>query len=189
MMRILRRVFHHLNRGMVLLWRLGLGRFMNVWPEGFGRLLVIEHRGRKSGALYLTPLNYTRAGDSLYCIAAFGTGTDWYRNLLADAGGAAWLPDGRWEIEAADASNEPRRLDLMRGVLIDSGFAAPLFGLHPRRMDDAALDEATAGYRLVHLRPVRRAAATENGPGDLAWIWIPVGITTMLLLLRRRYAR
>ena len=187
-MRILRRTFHHMNRGMVLLWRLGLGRFMNVWPGGFGRLLVIEHRGRKSGARYLTPLNYTRAGDDLFCIAAFGTRTDWYRNLLANAGGAAWLPDGRWEIEAADASDDPRRLDLIRGVLIDSGFAAPLFGLHPRLMDDAALDEATAGYRLVQLRPVRPAAA-KNGPGDLAWTWIPIGIITMLLLVRRRCAR
>jgi deazaflavin-dependent oxidoreductase (nitroreductase family) len=184
-MRILRRMFHQMNRGMVLLWRIGLGRFMNVWPRGFGRLLVIEHRGRRTGARYLTPVNYTPAGDDLYCIAAFGASSDWYRNLLAASHGAAWLPDGRWEIRATDASDDRQRLQLLRSVLIDSGFAAPLFGLHPHRMDDAALAEATADYRLVRLRTTRRAA-TENGPGDLAWVWIPIGITAALLLRRRR---
>jgi len=187
-MHFLRRVFHQMNRAMVLLWRLGLGRIMNVWPEGFGRLLVIEHVGRRSGARYFTPVNYTQAGDDLYCIAAFGDKTDWYRNLLAGDTSAAWLPDGRWEVRATDASEDQWRLDLMRKVLIDSGFAAPLFGLHPRRMDDAALAGATAGYRLVRFRPVRRATA-KNGPGDLKWIWIPVAITTALLLLLRRRAR
>lgn len=181
---ILRRVFHQMNRAMVMLWRVGLGRLMNVWPQGFGRLLVLEHRGRRTGARYLTPVNYTRAGDDLYCIAAFGARTDWYRNLIAGAGGAAWLPDGRWEIEAMDASGERRRLDLMRKVLIDSGFAAPLFGLHPHRMDDASLAEATAEYCLVRLRPLRRTAA-KGGPGDLTWIWIPVGAAMTWFLLRR----
>ena len=187
-LRILRRVFHQMNRAMVLLWRVGLGRLMNVWPQGFGRLLVIEHTGRRSGTRYLTPVNYTHAGDDLYCIAAFGEKTDWYRNLLATSHGAAWLPDGRWEVQVTDASDDQRRLDLMRKVLIDSGFAAPLVGLHPHRMGDRALAEATAPYRLVRLHPVRRAAA-KNGPGDMAWIWIPLGITATLIARRWWRAR
>ena len=47
---LLRRAFRRMNRGMVLLWRLGLGRMAGVWPRGFGRLLVIEHTGAVEGA-------------------------------------------------------------------------------------------------------------------------------------------
>lgn len=184
---MLRRIFHRMNRGMVLLWRIGLGRLLNVWPQGFGRLLVIEHAGRRSGSRYLTPVNYTSAGEDLYCIAAFGDQSDWYLNLLATPGNTIWLPDGRWEIRVADASDDRRRLDLIRKVLIDSGFAAPLFGLHPRRMSDDDLAAATATYRLVQIHPLRRRD-TADGPGDLAWVWLPIGITAILLIMRRRRA-
>ncbi len=184
-LRVLRRAFHQMNRAMVLLWRVGLGRYADVWPQGFGRLLVIEHTGRRSGTRYLTPVNYTTAGNDLYCVAAFGERTDWYRNLLAAPTAAVWLPDGRWEATATDASNDRRRLDLLRKVLVDSGFAAPLFGLHPRRMSDETLAAATETYLLVQIRPLRRQPA-KHGPGDLAWVWLPVGAAVAVLLLRRR---
>jgi deazaflavin-dependent oxidoreductase (nitroreductase family) len=184
-LQILRRVFHQMNRGMVLLWRLGLGRLANVWPHGFGRLLVIEHIGRRSGSRYLTPVNYTAVDDGLYCVAAFGEDTDWYRNLLAAPEAAAWLPDGRWEVVVTDASDDSRRLHLMRRVLIDSGFAARLFGLNPHRIGDEDLAEATATYRLLRIQPLRRSA-TSDGPGDLAWIWIPIGAAITIRLIRRR---
>lgn len=183
---VLRRAFHQMNRGMVLLWRLGLGRLADVWPKGFGRLLVIEHTGRRSGSRYLTPVNYTTFGDDLYCVAAFGERTDWYRNLLATPNTAVWLPNGRWEASVADVSDDPQRIHLMRKVLIDSGFAAHLFGLHPQHIGDADLAEATATYRLLRIRPVRRQAA-RDGPGDLTWIWFPLlGAVVAAGLLRRR---
>ncbi len=182
----LRHAFHQMNRGMVLLWRLGLGRMAGVWPKGFGRLLVIEHIGRRSGTRYLTPINYTTVGGHLYCVAAFGERTDWYRNLLAAPNTAVWLPNGRWEASVADVSDDPRRLDLMRSVLIDSGFAAHLFGLHPHHINDDDLAEATATYRLLRIRPLRRQPA-PNGPGDLTWIWFPVlGTAVAAGVLRRR---
>ncbi len=184
-LKLLRRVFHEMNRGMVLLWRLGLGGLADVWPHGFGRLLVVEHTGRKSGTSYRTPVNYTIAGDDLYCVAAFGERTDWYRNLLTLPRAAVWLPDGRWEVSVADVSDDPQRVALMRSVLIDSGFAAHLFGLHPHRIGDEALAEATATYRLLRLRPLQRREA-RNGPGDLAWIWFPTGAAAIAWVLLRR---
>jgi deazaflavin-dependent oxidoreductase (nitroreductase family) len=173
----LRRIFRSMNRGMTLLWRLGLGCFMDVWPAGFGRLLVIEHVGRRTGAAYRTPVNYTTADGDIYCVAAFGTRTDWYRNALALGNVSIWLPDGTWEASIEDASDDPDRLDLMRAVLIDSGFAAPLFGLYPRRMTDEELADTTAGYRLVRIRRQRKL----GGHADLAWVW-PVGLGVILLL-------
>ncbi|MDJ0792587.1 MAG: hypothetical protein QNJ71_11890, partial [Acidimicrobiia bacterium] len=54
-----RRAFKTLNRSMVLMWRLGLGRWAESWPAVGGRILVLEHVGRSSGRRYRTPLNFT----------------------------------------------------------------------------------------------------------------------------------
>src|SRR6266508_6547003 len=35
-----------------------IGKMINIWPAGFGRIMVIKHRGRKSGKECLTPVNY-----------------------------------------------------------------------------------------------------------------------------------
>ncbi|MBK7622453.1 MAG: hypothetical protein IPJ14_07245 [Kineosporiaceae bacterium] len=51
-------MFRYLNRFMVMMWRLGLGRLVNVWPRGSGRMLVLGDTGRRSGLRRWTPLNY-----------------------------------------------------------------------------------------------------------------------------------
>ncbi|WP_433561414.1 nitroreductase family deazaflavin-dependent oxidoreductase [Nocardia sp. CA-151230] len=48
---------------------------------------VIEHRGRRSGRAYSTPVNAFRFDGSLYVVMGHGR-TDWIRNVLA-AGEAA----------------------------------------------------------------------------------------------------
>jgi len=174
----LRRVFHEMNRWMVLLWRLGLGRFTDVWPGGFGRLMVIEHVGRRSGTTYRTPVNFTIVDGDIYCAAAFGRNTDWYCNALAQRSISIWLPDGPWEATVDDLSNDPARLDRLRRILIDSGFAAPLFGLHPRRMSNDELAEATSDYRLLRIQKLRRIAE-DGGYQDLVWVW-PVGLVLVV---------
>lgn len=183
----MRRGFNLMNKGMVPLWRLGLGRMLNSWPDGTGQMLVLEHVGRRSGAPYRTPVDFSRVGDDLYCVAAFGEKTHWYRNILAAPGFAVWLPDGRWLASADDASDDHRRLDLMRQVLIDSGFAARLIGLDPGRMSDEDLDRATSTYRLLRIHPLRREASSD-GPGSLAWVWA-VGLLAVLALVTRRATR
>jgi deazaflavin-dependent oxidoreductase (nitroreductase family) len=185
----MRRGFNLMNKGMVPLWRLGLGRMLNSWPQGAGQMLVLEHVGRRSGAEYRTPVDFSRVGDDLYCVAAFGEKTHWYRNILAAREFAVWLPDGRWLASADDASDDHRRLDLMRQVLIDSGFAARLIGLDPGRMSDEDLDRATASYRLLRIHPLRREASSD-GPGSLAWVWA-LGLIAVLVLVigRRRWRR
>ena len=178
----MRRGFNLMNKGMVPLWRLGLGRMMNSWPEGAGQLLVLEHVGRRSGAIYRTPVDFSRVGDDLYCVAAFGEKTHWYRNILAAPEIAVWLPDGRWVASAEDASDDPRRLDLVRQVLIDSGFVARLIGLHPRQMSDEDLDQATSMYRLLRIRPQRKEPSVD-GPGSLVWVWAFSAIAILAVFL------
>jgi len=167
----LRRMFRSMNRGMVLMWRLGLGHWADAWPSVGGRILVVEHHGRKSGTRYLTPLNFTPEHRSRFCLAAFGTRSDWYRNALAAGRVIVWLPDGTWIARVADATDEDGARDRIRRVLIDSGFAARVFGLNPNAMTDAEIDAATADYRLVRLDLIDRC---DEDPADLRWVWIPV---------------
>jgi len=180
----LRQGFHRLNKFMLLLWRLGLGPMLNMWPGGLGRYLVIVHRGRKTGRVRYTPVNYAPIDGDIYCTAGFGAVSDWYRNLQADPDVELWLPDGRWRAHATDVSDADNRLTLLREVLIGSGFAAPLMGVDPHALSDAALADAAANYRLVRFE--RTAPVTgPGGPGDLAWVWPLVVLFLLPLALRR----
>lgn len=153
-MNTVRKVFHSINRFMVLMWRIGLGKAINIWPAGLGRIMVIKHRGRRSGKEYLTPVNYANVEGEVYCMVGFGPVSDWYRNMLVHPQVELWLPEGRHMTCAEDISHSPRRLFLLRQVLIASGFAAPLFGINPRKLDDVQLDKVSKEYRLVHFRLV-----------------------------------
>ena len=166
----LRQVFKYANRFMELLFRLGLGSWGNG-PQT-SQVMVLVHRGRKSGQLHRTPVNFAEVAGDLYCTAAFGQRADWYRNLKAEPQVEVWLPNG-WYAGLAEEvpPDDPQRLALLRQVLIASGFAAPLFaGIDPKTVPDEELAAITAPYRLMCIR--RTAARTgPGGPNDLAWVW------------------
>lgn len=183
-----RQAFKRFNFYMLWLWRLGFRRWINCWPRPGGRVMVITHTGRKSGLRRRTPVNYALIGDDLYCVAGFGQVSDWYRNILANPQVELWLPDSWWAATAQDISSEPQRLNLVRLVLLSTGMVAPLYGIDPRKISDAALDQATADYRLVRFRRTSRLTG-RGGPGDLAWIWIPVSLAASLLYLASRRLR
>ena len=181
----LRQGFRAFNRFMLLLWRLGLGPWLNAWPPVFGRYAVLTHTGRKTGRRRRTPVNYTLVDEDVYCASGFGSVSDWYRNLVANPAVEVWLPDGWWNGTAEEVIEPGRRLRLLRQVLIGSGFAAYAAGLDPRGMTDAQLDAATPAYRVIRIR--RTAARTgPGGPGDLAWVWPLSAFALLGLLLRRR---
>lgn len=82
---------------------------------------VVEHRGRRTGRSYRTPVAARRTPDGFVVSLAFGAQVDWHRNLLAARGGVL-----RWRgvdhrvgapvaLAAADASrtfNAVQRLAL-----------------------------------------------------------------------------
>ncbi|GAB4544524.1 MAG: hypothetical protein Fur002_17780 [Anaerolineales bacterium] len=146
----LRKIFHSFNLFMVFMFKIGMGRMINALPAVSGRVMVIKHRGRKSGREYLTPVNYANVDGEIYCTAGFGSIADWYRNILANSKVELWLPEGKRAALAEDISNAPNRLFLMRQVIIASGFAGPMFGINPRKLDNERFDQATKEYRLVH---------------------------------------
>jgi deazaflavin-dependent oxidoreductase (nitroreductase family) len=182
----LRQGFKVLNRFMLLMFRLGLGIWFNIWPQVSGRVLVITHTGRKSGLRRRTPVNYAEVDGELYCVAGFGSISDWYRNIKANPSIEVWLPDGWWSGIAEEMIDPKLRGPLMRQVLIGSGFAARVFGIDPKTLSDEELESITAKYQLIHLK--RLAPCTgANGPGDLAWVWpLATFILLPIVLLRRR---
>ena len=177
-----RQAFKRFNHFMIWMWRLGFRRWINIWPRVTGRIMVLTHIGRKSGLQRLTPVNYAPVDGHLYCTAAFGGGADWYRNILADPRVEVWLPDSWWAGTAEDISDCEDRLPLLRQVLIASGFAAPMFGVNPRALNEQELAEVTEEYRLVRVRLVERLHGA-GGPGDLAWVWVPVSLALALIIL------
>ena len=181
-----RQGFRQFNRFMLLMWRLGLGSAINIWPEVGGRVMVIRHTGRKTGIKRYTPVNYTIADGEVYCTAGFGSISDWYRNILAHPEVEVWLPDGWWAGLAQDVSDTETRIPLLRQVLIDSGFAARVAGLDPVSMTNEQMEVATADYRLIHIQRTE-ARTGPGGPGDLAWIWpLATMILLPVVLMRRR---
>lgn len=183
----IRQAFKHLNRFMILMWRLGFG----VWLKSkatWGQIMVIKHIGRKTGVVRMTPVNYAIVDGELYCTAGFGKGCDWYRNVLANPEIEIWHPEGRWRGIVEDISDSSDRIPLLREVMIGSGFAARVFGLNPHAISDEQLALAAKSYRLLR---VRRAEAMTGagGPGDLAWIWPITTLALAWMLLRRRRKR
>ncbi len=182
----LRQGFKQFNRFMLFLWRLGLGRWVNGWPDVGGRIMVITHTGRKTGLRRRTPVNYAIVDGELYCTVGFGSVSDWYRNIKAKPEVEVWLPDGWWTGVAEEVTDATTQIPLLRQVLISSGLAARAAGIDPVVMTNEELDAATRSYRLIHIR--RTAARTgPGGPGDLAWVWpLATLILLPLVLFRRR---
>jgi deazaflavin-dependent oxidoreductase (nitroreductase family) len=183
---LLRNLFKYFNKFMVMLWRLGLGKFLNIWPKVFGCFLVITHYGRKTRNKYLTPVNFSTVDGEIYCTSGFGEQSDWYKNLVRHPEIEVWLTEGWWRAQAVDVSDHPDRLDIMREVLIGSGFAAPMFGIHPLTMDNATLSEMTKEYRLIRINRIAEKTGND-GPGEYVWVWqITTAFLFFLLLTKKR---
>ena len=177
----LRRAFRFLNRNMLLMWRLGLGSLMANPLSGY--IMVLATTGRKSGERRLVPLNFGESGDTVYCLAGFGKTTHWLLNLQADPHCEIWLPDrrrlsGRGELVAT----ETRRIELVREILVRSGFAAKLAhpGLDPYTAPDETIAQlgprSDRRYEVVEIK-LADAITGPGGPGGLTWVWPVVALT------------
>lgn len=175
----LRGAFRVLNRLMILLWRLGLGRTMAGPRRGY--VMVLVTTGRKTGQRRLAPLNFAADPGVVYCVAGFGRRTHWLANLLADPRCEVWLPDGRRLSGTAEiVTDEPTRIALVRRLLIRAGFATKLAepGLDPRLAPEAEIAELGGryGHRYETVRINLDGALTgPGGPGDLRWL-LPVSV-------------
>lgn len=61
--------------------------------SGRGPFSLVRHVGRKSGAVYETPIIVARVPEGFIAELTYGEHVDWYRNVVA-AGGCELLVDG-----------------------------------------------------------------------------------------------
>lgn len=142
-----------LNRAPVAVYRAGLGRL-------FGRaLLMITHRGRRSGRTYRTVVQVVRydpVTQESVVMAGWGAGSDWYQNLRAapalaiETGGVRYRPVQRFlspDEVAAELLPFSRRY---RGVLSMLGRRLGV----PQDGSDGARRALAAVLPMVGFRPV-----------------------------------
>ncbi|WP_422743653.1 nitroreductase family deazaflavin-dependent oxidoreductase [Mycobacterium sp. WMMD1722] len=88
---LLPKVFKAVGKAHVWVYRRTGGRVGGKWRIGAGfrkpvPTMLLEHRGRKSGTLFVTPLLYLRDGADIVVVASQGGRPEhpqWYRNLVA----------------------------------------------------------------------------------------------------------
>jgi deazaflavin-dependent oxidoreductase (nitroreductase family) len=183
----LRQALKYMSRLHVGMWRLGLGPWFGLRPDWWSWIMVLTHTGRKSGLMHRTAVNYAMVDGEIYVVSGFGSGSDWYRNILKNPQVEVWLPEGWWCGLVEDVSDSPQRLRLVREVIIASAFVGLLAGLDAHAMTDEELDRMTSKYHLLHIKRME-ALTGPGGPGDLAWVW-PLStmvLLTMALSRRRR---
>ncbi len=182
-----RQSIKYINHFVILLWRLGLGGFLNfgrrLFPARAPHLMVISHSGRKSGRVYRTPLIYSEHQGEIYAASGFGSSSDWYKNILRNPQVEIWMPDGWWVGTAEDVSTAPDALSVFKHLLNTDPIAAKTSGLDPETAEDKDIKEFMKTCRLVHIRRVSPRTG-EGGPGDLSWIW---PMTTFILLFTQLF--
>jgi deazaflavin-dependent oxidoreductase (nitroreductase family) len=179
----MRHGFTYLNRYfMVPMFRLGFGPWMGT-PFG-GYIMVLKVIGRKTGKVRYAPVNYAIDNGNVYCIAGFGTVSDWYRNLVVNPNVEVIMPSGTIRGTAEHVTDPDERLRILRRVLINAGFAGFFYGYDPRRVTDEQLRESTHDVPVLCIRP-HGIGSGASDPGGYAWILTLVSTVLFLAWLAR----
>ncbi|OBK71289.1 nitroreductase family deazaflavin-dependent oxidoreductase [Mycobacterium sp. 1274761.0] len=105
------------SRAAAWVYRKSGGRIGGNWRVGAAfkkpvPTLLLEHRGRKSGKLFASPLVYMSEGDNVIIVASMG-GRDenpqWYYNLIADPDVHIEIGRERRPVRAVLASPEEKQ--------------------------------------------------------------------------------
>jgi deazaflavin-dependent oxidoreductase (nitroreductase family) len=115
-------------------------------------LILLHHRGRKSGTAYVSPvmaLAHESDPDTIYVFASKAgapTHPEWYRNLMAAGRGRVETGDGEYEVDDHRARRRRARSDLCQA-------GEPLSGLRGIREQD--------GWRPHHPGPGATPALSQ----------------------------
>ncbi|MET8426316.1 nitroreductase family deazaflavin-dependent oxidoreductase [Nocardia sp. NPDC004860] len=113
---VLPKIFKRVARAQVWIYRRTGGRIGGKWRIGAGfrkpvPTLLLEHRGRKTGAVYTVPLLYITDGPDTIVVASQGglpEHPQWYRNLCADPDTHIQIRADRFPVHAVTADPQQR---------------------------------------------------------------------------------
>jgi deazaflavin-dependent oxidoreductase (nitroreductase family) len=182
------RAFRLLNRYLMTpVTRAGLGAWLST-PVG-GAIVLLRIRGRKSGLVRETPLNYLVAEGSLWVIAGYGQRTEWYRNLVADRHVEAVLP-GRVVTGTATEVRAPAvRRRIIPALLRSTAGPSLLAGLDPWHTAVDRLLESMAFVPLLRIdADTGRLDPGPDDPGGHGWIWRQALVVAASIIIYCRVA-
>jgi deazaflavin-dependent oxidoreductase (nitroreductase family) len=84
-------------------------RFMRPLAMVLPWFAVVEHRGRRSGTLYRTPINVFRRGDRYAFALTYGADVQWVQNVLAAGECQLVRLGGRMQLVEPRLLHDPRR--------------------------------------------------------------------------------
>jgi deazaflavin-dependent oxidoreductase (nitroreductase family) len=113
---VLPKIFKYVGKAHVWVYRRTGGRVGGIWRVGAGfrkpvPTMLLEHRGRKSGRVFVTPLLYMRDGADVVIVASQGGRAEhpqWYRNLVANPEAVIEIGRQRRPVRAVVADAEQR---------------------------------------------------------------------------------
>lgn len=146
-----------LFKGPLVLQRLGLGALI---PQN---VLILTTRGRRSGRLRQTPMEFSRgSGKDVYLVMSGWDGnTDWYKNARANPRVRVWLAGREWDA-AAEPVPDTEVARLLKEVTEVDPSAARMFSRWsdvPVDGTDASFLAASRHFPSLYLRPVNAEAA------------------------------
>lgn len=160
-----------LNRYLMIpATRAGLGAWLSS-PFG-GAMVLLRVRGRRSGQVRETPLNYLIADGAVWLLAGLGPRAEWYRNLRADARVSLVLPGRTIRGTAVEVRAPGVRARVIPALLRTTPLPSLAAGLDVVHADDAALTDALAWVPLIRVDP--DGGSIEPGPDDpggRGWVW------------------
>jgi len=80
-------------------------------PFAGATMLLLHHKGRKTGEERINPLVYYQEGETIYVFGSMGGAPQhpqWYRNLMANPDAGVEVGTEKFEVQAADVTGPER---------------------------------------------------------------------------------
>src|SRR5262245_12579574 len=158
-----------LFRAPLYLWRLGAGPFLRR------KMLVLSTRGRRSGRVRHTALEYSVLNGCHYLGSGWGMRPDWCQNLVADPRATVQSRLGTVAVVAHRATSEEEFRQLYHSIRGSSPAWAEYIaahGIEDREDDFVAKRDRLVSWRLEPMSAADAARAAPPPPlrADLAWV-------------------
>jgi deazaflavin-dependent oxidoreductase (nitroreductase family) len=134
------------NRQVIEQFRSTGGKMGGDWAGQ--PLLLLHHRGRRSGAEHIAPVMYLADADDPSTVYVFASKAgapshpEWYRNLMAAGEGRVELGDETYDAEASEVEGEARER-----IYSEQARRFPQFGEYQQKAD---------GVRTIPVVALRR---------------------------------
>ena len=110
----------------------------------WGKVAVIEARGRNSGRLHSTPVGFIDGPDGMLFVAATDWHTDWARNLIAEPHCRVTIGDASGSY-VAEQLDDPTSAATVTALILRYGTPAERLGAGPAfRLRPRAAEASTA---------------------------------------------